>query len=290
MIGMAQSCKGGIALANYVMQDEKGYELLRNGLCGETPSEILNEMKVIQNLNQRAEKKTLSLVISPEKKEGQRLSDKELREITKDFMNKIGINPDKQQFIAFVHTEKAHKHIHIIANRVKEDGRLINDSHIGKRAQWAGHNVAKERGLTSAKEVMIDKIQNIERENDLDRTIKGVILKKHSSVMKMHPKSMEEYQKMMLDLGVEVVPTINKQGQIQGHRMIDLATGKNFKASEVHRQLGLKNIMKEGIPFKNNDVKLTHGLIKTQNLALDLSMKIVKKLAKEIIREAGIGL
>ena len=48
--------------------------------------------------------------------------------------------------------------------------------------------------------------------------------------------------------------------------------------------------MKEGIPFKNNDVKLTHGLIKTQNLALDLSMKIVKKLAKEIIREAWIGL
>ena len=263
---------------------------MRNGLCGETPSEILNEMKVIQNLNQRAEKKTFSLVISPEKKEGQRLSAKELREITKDFMNKIGINPEKQQFIAFVHTEKAHKHIHIIANRVKEDGRLINDSHIGKRAQWAGHNVAKERGLTSAKEVMIDKIQNIERENDLDRTIKGVILKKHSSVMKMHPKSMEEYQKMMLDLGVEVVPTVNKQGQIQGHRMIDLATGKNFKASEIHRQLGLKNIMKEGIPFKNNDVKLTHGLIKTQNLALDLSMKIVKKLAKEIIREAGIGL
>ena len=137
---------------------------------------------------------------------------------------------------------------------------------------------------------MIDKIQNIERENDLDRTIKGVILKKHSSVMKMHPKSMEEYQKMMLDLGVEVVPTVNKQGQIQGHRMIDLATGKNFKASEIHRQLGLKNIMKEGISFKNNDVKLAHGLIKTQNLALDLSMKIVKKLAKEIIREAGIGL
>ena len=34
MIGMAQSCKGGIALANYVMQDEKGYELLRNG-CAE---------------------------------------------------------------------------------------------------------------------------------------------------------------------------------------------------------------------------------------------------------------
>ena len=282
MIGMAQSCKGGIALANYVMQDEKGYELLRNGLCGETPSEILNEMKVIQNLNQRAEKKTFSLVISPEKKEGQRLSDKELREINKDIM--------KHQFIAFFHTVKANNHIHIIANRVKEDGRLINDSHIGKRAQWAGHNVAKERGLTSAKEVMIDKIQNIERENDLDRTIKGVILKKHSSVMKMHPKSMEEYQKMMLDLGVEVVPTVNKQGQIQGHRMIDLATGKNFKASEIHRQLGLKNIMKEGIPFKNNDVKLTHGLIKTQNLALDLSMKIVKKLAKEIIREAGIGL
>ena len=42
---------GGTALANYVMKDVKGYELLRNNLSGMTPTEILQEMKIIQNLS-----------------------------------------------------------------------------------------------------------------------------------------------------------------------------------------------------------------------------------------------
>ena len=40
MIGKAKSCIGGTALANYVMKDAKGYELLRNNLSGEIPTDI----------------------------------------------------------------------------------------------------------------------------------------------------------------------------------------------------------------------------------------------------------
>lgn len=285
MIGMAQSCQGGSALANYVMQDEKGYELCRNGLCGEQPSEILKEMKIIQDLNQNAQKKTLSLVISPEKEEGKKLTNKELREITNDFMKKLGIDPEKQQYIAFVHTEKDHKHIHIIANRVQDNGKLIADNHIGKKAQWAGHEVAKERGLISAKEKMISKLQSIERQTDLDRAIKNEIVKKHEFVMKKVPESMESYMKQMKELGVKVTLTINKQGQVQGHRMLDLATGKDFKASEVHRNLGLKNIMAKGVPFKNSSISFTKPLEITQNLALNIASKIATNLIQKVITQ-----
>lgn len=270
------------------MKDEKGYELCRNGLSGEKPTEILQEMKIIQDLNQRAEKKTFSMVLSPEKEEGKKLSDKQLREITKDFMKKLGVDPEKQQYIAFVHTEKSHKHIHIIANRVQENGKLINDNHIGKRAQWAGHEVAKERGLTSAKEKMIDKLKTIEMQKDVDRVVKNEILKKHHFVMSNHPKSMEMYQKQMEKLGVKVTPTINKQGEIQGHRMLDLATGKDFKASEVHRQLGLKNIMQKGVPFKNPAISLSAPLQLTQNIALNLAKSLVKNMVKKTISH-GLG-
>ncbi len=281
MIGLAQSCKGGTALANYVMQDEKGYELCRNNLCGEAPTELLQEMQIIQDLNQKATNKTFSMVISPEKEDGKSLTDKDLESITKDFMNKLGVDPEEQQFIAFVHTEKEHKHIHIIANRVKADGTLIKDSHIGKRAQWVGHEVAKERGLVSAKERMIEKIRTIELEKDTDRLIKNQIFKKHQYVMKQNPQSMEGYMKMMKKLNVEIQPTINKQGKIQGHRMLDLATGKNFKASEINRKLGLNNLMKQGLPFKGK-VELTNALAKIQPIA----MRVVKKMVKEVIKHS----
>lgn len=288
MIGMAQSCSGGSALANYVMQDEKGYELCRNNLCGESPKEILKEMKIIQNLNENAKNKTFSLVLSPEKEDGKKLSNKELKKITQDFMKKLGIDPEKQQYVAFVHTEKAHKHIHIIANRVQDNGKLLPDKFIGKKAQWAAHEVAKENNLISAKEVMISKIQSIERQTDFDRAIKNEILKKHEFVMKQKPESMEVYMKRMEKLNVKVVPTINKQGQIQGHRMIDLATGKDFKASEVHRNLGLKNIMEKGIPFQKANLQFTKPLEMAQKFAINFATSLIKQAIKQTVSQ-GLG-
>ena len=264
MIGKAKSCIGGTALANYVMKDAKGYELLRNNLSGITPTEILQEMKIIQNLNQKAQYKTLSLVLSPEKKDGQRLTNKELKEITLDFLKELKIDTKNQQYLAFVHTEKEHKHIHIICNRVKDDGTLVSDSFIGKKAQWAAHRIAKERGLISAKERMIENLKNIEQGKDDKRAIKNRILEKHNLVMKTNPKSMEDYKRKMYDFDVKVIPTINRQGLIQGYRFLDLESGNNFKASEIHRKLGLNVLLeKEILPVRTEIINSTEPTFDT---------------------------
>lgn len=252
MIGKAKSCIGGGALANYVLGENKGYELDRNLLCGTTPKEIVEEMKMIQDLNQRAINKTISLVLSPDIKDGKNLSDDELRTITKDYMNKLGIDTEKQQYIAFVHTEKEHKHIHIIANRVQPNGKLISDNHIGKRAQWIAHDIAKEKGLISAKEKMFENIKNIEKGTD---SLKVEIFKKHQEVLNQSPQSFQDYIKQMDLKGLEVKPTINKQGQIQGFRILDKETKSDFKASEIHRSMSASNLIKVGL---KND--LNHNL------------------------------
>ena len=264
MIGKAKSCIGGTALANYVMKDAKGYELLRNNLSGETPNEILHEMKIIQDLNQKAQYKTLSLVLSPEKTEGQKLTNKELQEMTLDFLKELKIDTKNQQYLAFVHTEKEHKHIHIICNRVKDDGTLVSDSFIGKKAQWAAHRIAKERGLISAKERMIENLKNIEQGKDDKRAIKNRILEKHNLVMKTNPKSMEDYKRKMYDFDVKVIPTINRQGLIQGHRFLDLETQYDFKASEIHRKLGLNLFSeKEILPIGKKPINSTETFPET---------------------------
>ena len=264
MIGKVKSCIGGTALANYVMKDAKGYELLRNNLSGETPTEILHEMKIIQDLNQKAQYKTLSLVLSPEKTEGQKLTNKELQEMTLDFLKELKIDTKNQQYLAFVHTEKEHKHIHIICNRVKDDGTLVTDNFIGKKAQWIAHRIAKERGLISAKERMIENLKNIEQGKDNKRAIKNKILEKHNLVMKINPKSMEEYKHKMYDFGIKVIPTINRQGLIQGHRFLDLESGSDFKASEIHRKLGLNVLLeKEILPVRTEIINSTEPTFDT---------------------------
>ncbi|WP_051219063.1 relaxase/mobilization nuclease domain-containing protein [Flavobacterium frigidarium] len=250
MIGLAKACSGGGALGNYVIDEEKGYELDRNLLCGTNSKEIMEEMKDIQNLNQRATNKTFSLVLSPDIKDGQKLSNKDLKEMTRDYLQKLGIDTNKQQYIAFVHTEKEHKHIHIIANRVKSNGQLISDHHIGKKGQWAAHEIAKDRGLISAKEKMIENIKALELQRGNSKGLRKEIYEKHQLVVKTKPASYTAYRQGMQKLGIKIETVLNKQGRVQGHKLIDTLSKKVFKASEVHRHLGLSAMMQPLAPIQ----------------------------------------
>ena len=153
MISKAKSCPGGTALFNYVINDLKGYELLRNGLSGITPKELYSDMSIIQKQNLRCSNNTISIVLSPTIEDGSRMTSDQLKELTAGFLKELELDPGASQFIAFVHTEKEHKHVHILLNRVKQDGTLINDSFISKKAQAAAHRIALAQGLNSAKDL-----------------------------------------------------------------------------------------------------------------------------------------
>ncbi|WP_052259588.1 hypothetical protein [Flavobacterium sp. KMS] len=286
MIGLATSCNGGGALANYVLDENKGYELDRNLLCGLTPKEMVEEMKMIQNLNQRATNKTFSLVLSPHSEDGKTLSDEQLKTITRSYLNKLGIDTEKQQYVAFVHdVEKKAKHIHIIANRVQPNGKLISDKHIGKRAQWIAHHLAKEHQLISAKERMFENVKNIEKVTD---SLKTEIYKKHQEVLKQKPQSFQDYIKQMDLKGLELKPTINKQGQIQGFRILDKETKNDFKASEIHRSMSASNLIKGGLKNDlNHNLDTTLKRVQSKQISKSHSNKnlgntIPKGIKKEI--------
>ncbi len=275
MIGLAKACSGGGALANYILDEKKGYELDRNNLCGLTPKEIIEEMKMIQDLNQRATNKTFSLVLSPDIKDGKNLSDEQLKEMTQEYLNKLGIDTEKQQYIAFVHSEKNHIHIHIIANRVEPNGKLISDHHIGKRSQWIAHEIAKERGLVSAKEKMFENIKNNEQNKGVLKELKNEIFKKHQEVLKNNPGTFSKYTDDMKKLGLDIKPTINSKGEIQGFRILDIATKTDLKASAIHRSMSIGGLLKQGLKNDlNNELNSTLKITaKKQNLGLEQQLK-----------------
>lgn len=244
MIALAKSCSGGGSLLNYIMNDKKGYELFRSNLCGRNPKEIMEEIKIIQDFNQRATNKTLSLVLSPSIEDGKKLSDADLREMTIEFLKELNIDINQHQLAVVVHEEKSHKHLHFFVNRLNMSTmKLINDHHIGKRAQWVAHRMALKRNLVSAKQIMIDKIKlsKIKVISD-EKSIKSQIYQKHLKAIDKHLNSFSDYIDVMKSMGVIVQPTINKQGLTQGHRLIDVATNSNFKASEVNRKMNLNDI------------------------------------------------
>lgn len=282
MIGKASSVTGSVAGIDYLREEGKGYELDRNRLLGETSKEIMQEFRMQQLENSTCKKPMFTAVISPDISDGKKLTDSELKEIGKEFMRGIGVDTEKQAYIMIVHTEKEHKHIHLYANRIQENGKAINDSFIGKKASQVAHNIAKSRGLVSAKELMIEKT-NLAKE--LDKDLKAQIFKKHQTVMRSKPKTLGNYIQSMKKVGLEIQPTINKQGQIQGFRVLDKTTNINHKMSDINRSLSANNLIKTGmkndlgIPFTST-LKITEKQqIQSKNIKnIDFSQSSIKQL------------
>lgn len=242
MVGKAKSIAHTSNAVNYGKDKLNAEEISRHNVIGSTGLEIENEFKVYQNLNLNAKMNTISIVLSPSPEDGRKLSREEFKAISDDYLKKM--NLQDHQHVAYVHRDTDHTHIHLYVNRINSKGVAYNDSFISKRTQQKTHEIAKERGLVSAKEVMAS--------NDL---LKSKIFEKHQEVLKQQPQSFQDYIKQMDLKGLEVKPTINRQGQIQGFRVKDLNTNKDFKASECHRSMSASNLLKIGI---KND--LNHNL------------------------------
>lgn len=250
---MVKSVSGGGALFNYVCKPSKGYEVDRNLVSGITPKEIFDDFRIYIEQNQRASKKIFSMVLSPSIEDGHRFTQHDFREITLEFLKELDFDYKNQPYIAFLHNEKNHFHVHIIASRVNGDGSLIKDNHIGKKAQWAAHRVAINRSLISAKQVRIDKSIAIEKEKNQINSIQKNILNAHRSIV-TNQLNYEDYKRKMFENGFLIQPYLNKQDQLQGHKIIDVHSGVDYKASDIHRSLSLNNLLKIGILPKSNEI------------------------------------
>ena len=289
MIGKGKSiAHTGTSIA-YGWNQEKDAEIVfSQHLAGTDPQEITEEFKLIQQENARCQKNTLSFILSPTVEDGRNLSKEKLWELSRRFIKEMGLK--ERQAIAFVHRDKAHTHVHLYVNRIGFDGKTYSDSFIGKRSQLAAENIAKEMGLTTVKQVQLEKeLDSIKVRLD----IKDI----HHKVMEnQRPKTLDSYIKAMQERNVEVIPIINKAKRLQGFRL--QYEGHNFKASEVHRSLSGGNIMAQlsqnnGIVKRKEIGKSVQLFGKTLELGTNLATSIAKNIIKKTVKRAidnGIGI
>ena len=289
MIGMGKSISHTAASMSYGMNQEKRSEIIHSQyLAGETPREITEEFKVIQEQNELCRKNTLSFVLSPTIEDGRKLEREQLKEMTERFLKEMRLR--ERQAIAFVHRDKQHVHVHLYVNRIGFDGKAYRDNYIGKRSQQAAEKVARDMGLTTVREVQRQK------EHEL-HNIRGEINRIHEKViLQSRPRDFDQYIKSMEENKVKVIPSINRQNQLQGFRFE--YKGTNLKGSEVHRSMsmgriaGQLNFERERAQKISKD-KSMQLLGRTVNVPVSLTKTIVKrtiKLAIKVVRDTGLGI
>ena len=299
MVSKASSTKGSVQAIDYIMKDEKqGYELCRNDLIGSNGKEILSEFRETQGLNSNCKNNTISIVLSPNN--DQIHSKEALKSFTESHLKNLGLS--ENQYIAYVHNNTKATHIHIIANRINHQGKALNDSYIGFKAQNSAEKIALENGLKTAKEVRHDLHIEKNVSKGLNKALKEEIYKAHNFSVKQS-KTFTTYIKKMNEKGYRVVPSINKGGKLQGFRIEDKTRNLSFKASEIHRNCGIKSMLEKGVSFSNLKsskiiskglMKGTERVVQPLNLISNLTpalktfqmgVKLTKTLSKDIEHE-----
>ncbi|MGY5849178.1 relaxase/mobilization nuclease domain-containing protein [Salegentibacter sp. F14] len=277
MIGKGKSISHTRASMSYGWNQEKDAKIVYSqNIIGETPKEVTEEFRFIQELNQNCEKNTLSFVISPTIDDGKYLQKKELSKICENFMKEMDLKD--RQAIAFVHQDKSHKHIHLYVNRIDFKGQAYKDSFIGKRSQHAAEKVAERMQLTTVKQVQWEKEHNL-------LAIRTEIKRRHDLTMKQFkPRTFPAYIKAMETNGVKVIPSINKANKLQGFRFE--FDGYNLKGSEIHRSMTGGNIGKSLASEKSISSFLKENTqLNLAGKAVELSSGMAKAIAKQIIKK-----
>ena len=122
------------------------------------------------------------------------------------------------QWIAMCHFDSGKPHIHLIVNRVREDGTINNDSNIGRNATKAANAVNEQRGWKQSAEIHDEKIENIY--NDAMDCLRAM------------PKfNWSDYKRLMAEKGYDLSMRRDKQGKVVSYRVAD--GNSSYKASEI---------------------------------------------------------
>ena len=89
----------------------------------------------------------ISLSFSPE--DAPKLNDRLMADIAKEYLQRMGIV--NTQYIISRHHDKPHPHVHIVYNRVNNDGNAISRDQNFRKSERITHELTREYGLTFGK-------------------------------------------------------------------------------------------------------------------------------------------
>ena len=168
----------------------------------------------------------------------EKLSDPMLVEIAQKYLEQLNII--NTQYAIVKHTDKAHLHLHIVANMVANDGKSINDSFIGLRGKKIAQKLTEEYKLVQAikKDLELTHLENLS-ETEANRYKIYMAI----AVNLPHCRTMDDLEGRLQKLGIDM--QYKFKGKTQEKQGISFRIGKFcFKGSQVDRKYSLAGLEK----------------------------------------------
>ncbi len=169
---------------------------------------------------------------------GEKPTDKTIVEIARKYLE--GLNFRNTQYALVKHTDKAHLHVHLIANMVNNDGKSISDNWIALRAKKQAQKLTLEYKLEQglSKKLFLTQYQNLQEPEQYQYKIYAAIRQNLRTC-----RNMDELEQRLMPLGIEM------QYKYKGHTNVKQGVSFRlgeycFKGSQIDRQFSHANLEK----------------------------------------------
>ena len=245
MIGKCKAIAHGSNALEYIFREGKlDKALLFHNLCGTTPKEIYEEMKMVSDYNTRCRNKFLRIEIGIAQQDEKRLSLASVRNLASNFA--IRMELANHQWVAVTHKDTDNMHIHIIANRINLYGEVYDTTFVSNRAARVAEELSRKYGLTIAKEVKAERTHQKAKANPTREQTKQQVQKICYTLLDRYKgPGIAGYSMFLYSLsksGVTIERLKNKQGKVYGLKFS--YNGQCFKASEIGREFGYHSLQK----------------------------------------------
>jgi hypothetical protein len=205
-------------------------EILYYNQCFGGKTELARQFKEVAalNLNTVDPGFHISLSLAP----GEQVDKSKLVEISLDCAQKMGFSDN--QFVTILHKDTANQHIHIVANRVRFDGTLVNDSFALKKLYSFCKEAEERHDLTRTLTSRQEQTQgqrlpfNDQRVEKLNETI-GQTLKTACN--------WQEYEASITSQGIKVYKNEKGTAYLVDHRVVLRGSQAGFPWKKIEAAL-----------------------------------------------------
>lgn len=144
MISKITKGRGFRGLAEYLLRDDRG-QVVAGPMAGRTPRELAAEFGQLRRLNPKLGKAVAHFSLSPAPGDPP-LTEAQWQEIAERFMSEMGFD---SAWCGVIHRDTDHEHLHLMACRVRLDGRTVSDANDYRRAEASIRGIERDYGLLS---------------------------------------------------------------------------------------------------------------------------------------------
>ncbi|MDJ0718843.1 MAG: relaxase/mobilization nuclease domain-containing protein, partial [Prochloraceae cyanobacterium] len=248
MIGNITKGSSFKPLLKYVLEKDLA-QLLCSNMLGENYTELAAEFNLSSRLRPTVTRPVyhISLSLDPTEK----LSPHDWEEVALKYKEQMGFK--NSQFVAVLHRDRPHDHLHIVTNRVDLDGNIVNSSYDYYRSQKVIRDLEREflirqipcswevphRQQTRQEIEKINRTGNKSVRRHLQKTIDHLVENNSPLTLSQLLKHLEERD---IDHHVHYSPTGALQGLSYSHKRINFAgtsLGEAYTFGGLQKQLGI---------------------------------------------------